>query len=92
MTKKLGNYKGNDVELCTTTSGRIGNKTAIALMENRVPFTKIKKYIPFYKRNKNNGYKFVWVITTSPRQYGDARRVIDEMDMFYKERLVISNY
>lgn len=92
MTKTLGNYRGNDVELCTTTSGRIGEKTARVLLENRVSFTKNKKRIPFYRRDKYKGAKAVWVIKTSPRQYCQARRLIDQMDMFYKERLVLSNY
>ena len=92
MNKTLGKYKGNDVELCSTTSGRIGEKTARILMENRVPFTKIKKYIPFYKRQQYSGARTIWVISTSPRRYCQARRIIDSMDMFYKERMVVSNY
>lgn len=92
MTKTLGDYKGNDVELCVTTSGRIGEKTARMLIENHVSFTKNKRHIPFYKRDKFSGAKTVWVISTSPRQYPQARRLIDQMDMFYRQRLVLSNY
>ena len=34
MTKKLGNYKDNDVELCRTTNARVGNQTAEVLLSS----------------------------------------------------------
>ena len=45
MTKKLGKYKDNDVELCRTTSAKVSNKTAELLMEERIPFSKNCKKI-----------------------------------------------
>ena len=88
----LGNYKGNDIELCSTTSEKIGERTVELLMENSVPFTKSRIHIPFYKRQQYSGARTVWVISTSPRRYSQARRVIDSMDVFSKQRLVVSNY
>ncbi|MCI7242322.1 MAG: hypothetical protein MR549_00380 [Lachnobacterium sp.] len=92
MTKKLGNYKDNDVELCRTTNARVGNQTAEVLLEQHIPFTKNSKRIPFFKREAYKGADTMWVITINPRRYGQARRVIDSMDRVYRERLVLSNY
>ena len=49
---RLGNYKGNDVELCRTTNGRVSDKTIGLLMEACIPFTKNIKYIPFFRREE----------------------------------------
>lgn len=92
MTKKLGNYKDDDVELCWTTNTRVSNQTAEALLEQHIPFTKNSKRIPFFRREAYKGADTMWVIMINPRRYGQARRVIDTMDRVYRERLVLSNY
>ena len=38
--KKLGDFTGNDVELCRTTNETAGAQTVQALMDARIPFTK----------------------------------------------------
>ena len=92
MTKKLAGYKDNDVELCRTTNTRVSDKTAMILMEERIPFSKNLKTVPFFKRKTYKGADKVWVISINPRRYGQARRIIDTLDSVYKERLVLSNY
>ncbi|MCM1284157.1 MAG: hypothetical protein NC180_10720 [Muribaculaceae bacterium] len=92
MTKKLGNYKDNDVELCRTTNRRVSSETVQALLEEQIPFTSNHKRIPFFKREEYKGASELWVISTSPRRYGQARRVIDRLDRSYRDRLVLSNY
>lgn len=89
---RLGNYKGNDVELCRTTNGRVSDKTIGLLMEACIPFTKNIKYIPFFRREEYNGASRVWIISTSPRRYGQARRTIDKLDRVYRDRLLVSNF
>ena len=90
--KKLGNFSGNDIELCRTTNPRVGKRTAEALMDASIPFSKSFRQIPFYQRMKYQGAKEEVVIMINPNRYGQARRVIDQMDMIYKKRLVVSNY
>lgn len=90
--KKLGNFTGNDVELCRTTNETAGIQTVQALMEARIPFTRNSKRIPFYKRDKYNGAREFVVISINPHRYGQARRVIDQIDSLYRRRLVLSNY
>ncbi len=92
MPKKLGRYRDDDVELCRTTNRRASSETVQALLEERIPFTKNHKKIPFYQREQYQGASELWVISTSPRRYGQARRVIDAMERFYRDRLVLSNY
>lgn len=92
MTKKLGKYKDNDVELCRTTNRRVSSETVQALLDERIPFTKNRKRIPFYKREEYKGASEIWVISTSPRRYGQARRVLDKLEQVYKDRLVLSNF
>lgn len=92
MTKKLGNYKDHDVELCRTTNSRVGSEAASALLEEQIPFTKNCRRIPFFQRNAYEGADKIWVISINPHRYGQARRVIDRMDRAFRERLVLSNY
>lgn len=92
VAKKLGNYAGNDVELCYTFSAKAGRESAEALMEARIPFTRNLRRIPFFKRDKYDGASQMWVISVNPRRYGQARQTIDQIDQFYKDRLVLSNY
>ena len=90
--KKLGNFVGNDVELCRTTNVKAGDQTIQALMNARIPFTRNSKRIPFYKRVQYNGAREFTVISINPHRYGQARRVIDQIDSLYRRRLVLSNY
>ena len=90
--KKLGKFTGNDIELCRTTNHKAGNQTVQALMDASIPFTKNCKRIPFFKRVQYNGAEEMWVISINPHRYGQARRVIDQIDMMYRKRLVLSNY
>lgn len=90
--KKLGNYTGNDIELCRTTNVKASDQTVQALLNARIPFTQNSKRIPFFKRVQYNGAREFLVITTNPHNYGQARRVIDQIDSMYRRRLVLSNY
>lgn len=90
--KKLGNFKGNDVELCRTTNSRVGNQAVKALLDASIPFTKNSSRVPFFLREKYNGAEEVTVIKINPHRYSQARRTIDRLDRMYKERLVVSNY
>lgn len=90
--KKLGNFSGNDVELCRTTNSNASNQTVQALMEASIPFTKNCRRIPFFKRVQYNGAEKMWVISINPHRYGQARRVIDQIDTMYRKRLMLSNY
>lgn len=92
MAMILGKYKGNDIELCRTTNNRVGQKTAMALMEERIPFTKNEKHVPFYKRDEYNGADRVWIIKINPSRYGQARRTIDKLDIVFRQRLLLSNF
>lgn len=90
--KKLGNFTGNDIELCRTTNMKAGNQTVQALVDAHIPFTRNSKRIPFYKREQYNGAREFTVITINPHRYGQARRVVDQMDTLYRRRLVVTNY
>lgn len=90
--KKLGNFTGNDIELCRTTNQRASSQTVQALLNARIPFTQNSMRIPFFRREKYHGAKELLVITTNPHSYGQARRVIDQIDAMYRRRLVLSNY
>lgn len=89
---KLGNFTGNDIELCRTTNKKAGNQTIQALVDAHIPFTRNSKRIPFYKREQYNGAREFTVITINPHRYSQARRVVDQMDTLYRRRLVVSNY
>ena len=92
ITKKLGNFTGNDIELCRTTNQKASNQTVEALLNARIPFTKNYKRIPFFYIFQYNGASEMLVITINPHRYGQARRVIDQIDSIYRRRLVLSNY
>ena len=90
--KKLGNYTDNDIELCRTTSNRVGERAVMALIEERIPFTRNCRKIPFFRREKYHGASKIYVITINPRRYGQARRVLDGMELGDRSRLVLSNF
>lgn len=88
----LGNFSGNDIELCRTTSVKVGNRIVQALLDASIPFTKNCKKIPFFQRLKYDGAEQIFVITINPSRYGQARQVVDKMDTIYKKRLVVTNF
>ena len=90
--KKLGNFTGNDIELCRTTNYIAGDLTIQALIEASIPFTRNLKKIPFFQRVQYNGANEVMIITINPNRYRQARRVVDQMDYIYRKRLVLTNY
>lgn len=90
--KKLGNFSGNDIELCRTTNNNAGRQTVQALLDASIPFTNNCKKIPFFRRDRYNGAEQMWVISINPHRYGQARRVIDRIDVMYRKRLMLSNY
>ena len=90
--KKLGNFTSNDIELCRTTNLRAVNRTVEALIDASIPFSKSSQRIPFFQRGRYNGAKEMLVIMINPHSYGQARRVIDTMDVMYRKRLKVSNY
>lgn len=91
-SKKLGDYTGNDIELCRTTSAKVSNRTTDLLLEQRIPFSKNCKKIPFFHRDKYDGASQVYVISINPRRYGQARRALDTLDTFCRKNMVLSNY
>ena len=88
----LGNFSGNDIELCRTTSANVGNHIVQELLNASIPFTKSCKKIPFFKRVKYKGAEQIFVITINPSRYGQARKVVDKIDSIYRKRLVVSNF
>ena len=91
---KLGDPKAinKDIELCYTVSERISNCAIRLLVENHIPFTKSMVNIPFFFREKFHGAKQIYVISTNPNHYGQARRAIDQLDSASKRKLRFSNY
>ena len=91
---KLGNGKNinKDIELCWTTNEHISNAATQLLIHNHIPFTKNWIYIPFFLREKFHGAKQMYVISTNPNRYCQARRTIDQLDPMYKRKLLLSNY
>jgi len=89
---KLGNFTGNDIELCRTTNMNAGNQIVQALINASIPFTKNSQRIPFFKRDQYNGANEILVISINPHRYSQARRVVDTVDYIYRKRLVLSNY
>lgn len=92
--KILGNTKeiDKDVELCRTTNERISNHAAQLLIENRIPFTRNWITIPFFLREKYRGASQIYIIRTNRNRYGQARRIIDQLEAPFKSRLILSNY
>lgn len=90
----LGNTKNinKDIELCYTVNERISNYAVRLLIENHIPFTKNLVPIPFFLREKFHGAKQLYVISTNPNIYTQARRAIDQLDPVYKRKLRLSNY
>lgn len=90
----LGNTKkiDKDLELCRTTNERISDYAAQLLIENQIPFTRNWIKIPFFLREKYRGARNIYVISTNRNRYGQARRAIDQLEVSFKSRLILSNY
>lgn len=87
--KTLGRNIDQDVELCRTTNARVGGHTMQTLIEAQIPFTQNWIRIPFYKREKYRGAKEMCIIKTHRNQYYKARRIIDKMESYDRERLML---
>ena len=70
----IGNYSGNNIELCRTTNTQVGERTAELLLRQQIPFVKNSKRIPFFRRDEYQGADRIWVISINPHRYGQARR------------------
>ncbi|MCR4612048.1 MAG: hypothetical protein K5644_09145 [Lachnospiraceae bacterium] len=92
MSKKLRYDKNinKDVVLCETTNHRVSNVTSKALVNDSIPFSKRWKHIPFFKRNDYNGAAKVCIIKINRNEYTKARRCLDDIDSFYKDRLLLN--
>ena len=90
----LGNGRDidKDIELCRTTNEKTSEQTIHVLMENHIPFTKSWINIPFFLRRKFHGASQICVSNTNRNRYSQARTAIDQMDIHFKKRLVVSNY
>ena len=79
----LGNGRDidKDIELCRTTNEKTSEQTIHVLMD-----------IPFFLRRKFHGASQICVINTNRNRYSQARTAIDQMDIHFKKRLVVSNY
>ena len=88
----MGKFKDNNIELCRTTSMRAGDKTAALLLEKQIPFVKASKKIPFFRREEYHGAEQIYVISINPHRYGQARRVLDTLEIPYRKNLMLSNY
>ena len=96
-TVKLGSAKdikniNKDVKLCYTLSEHIIDSVIHLLIANQIPFTKSLINVPFFLRGKFHGAKQIFVISTNPNVYGQARRAIDQLEPSAKKRLLLSNY
>ena len=78
--KTMGKNIDRDVELCRTTNARVSSQMMRTLVSHE---------IPFYKRVAYNGAKEVCVISTHYNQYQRARRVLDHMEVVYRERMIL---
>ena len=87
--KTMGKKIDRDVELCRTTNARVSSQMMRTLVSHEIPFTQNWVRVPFYKRVDYNGAKEVCVISTHYNQYQRARRVLDHMEVVYRERMIL---
>ena len=78
--KTMGKNIDRDVELCRTTNARVSSQMMRTLVSHEIPFNKRVAY---------NGAKEVCVISTHYNQYQRARRVLDHMEVVYRERMIL---
>ncbi len=89
MVKVVDKNIDRDVELCRSTNARVCNQAMQVLIEAHIPFTQNWKRIPFYRRERFNGAKEICVIHIHRNYYGKARRALDTMEVFCRERLLL---
>jgi len=77
--KTMGKNIDRDVELCRTTNARVSSQMMRTLVSHEIPFTQNWVRVPFYKS----------VISTHYNQYQRARRVLDHMEVVYRERMIL---
>lgn len=90
----LGNGRDidKDIELCRTTNEKTSEQTIHVLMENHIPIYQELINIPFFLQQEISGASQICVINTNRNRYSQARTAIDQMDIHFKKRLVVSNY
>ena len=81
--KTMGKNIDRDVELCRTTNARVSSQMMRTLVSHEIPFTQN------WVRVTYNGAKEVCVISTHYNQYQRARRVLDHMEVVYRERMIL---
>ena len=86
------NTASANASVSETEQGEATEQTIHVLMENHIPFTKSWINIPFFLRRKFHGASQICVINTNRNRYSQARTAIDQMDIHFKKRLVVSNY
>lgn len=88
-SKIIEKHIDKDVELCRSTNVRVVKQTMQVLVDERIPFTQNWMRVPFTKREKYRGAKEVCVIRTHCNQYQQARHILDRLDLFYRERIML---
>ena len=87
--KTIAKNIDRDVELCRTVNPRVGRHAMQTLIDAQIPFTRNWLRVPFYKREQYQGAKEVCVIRIHRNQYGRARRLLDTLEIFDRERLML---
>lgn len=87
--KTLGKHIDQDVELCRTTNPRVGSHAMQMLVAARIPFSKHWMRIPFFRRALYHGAREICVIKTHRNRYIQARKIIESMEIFDRERLFV---
>lgn len=87
---KIDKSVNRDVVLCETTNHKASKCTADALMHDSIPFTRVWKRVPFFKREDYKGASEVCVIKINRNEYSRARASLDRIDAIYKSRLLLN--
>ena len=85
----LGSNIDKNMELCRTTSVRVCRQTLELLIDEQIPFTQNWIRIPFLKREAYHGAKEVCIISTHCNEHYRARCVLDRMELFCRERIML---
>lgn len=87
---KLDKNVNKDVVLCETTNHKASKCTADVLMADCIPFTRVWKRVPLFKRESYKGASEVCVISINRNEYHRARRSIERVDSIYRNRLLLN--
>lgn len=87
--KVIDKHIDRDVELCRTTNARVGNQAVAMLVAEQISFTQSWEWVPFYRREQYRGASQVCVIRTHCNQYSRARRILEQMEIVYRKRLIL---